>query len=290
MKKIILPLFFLLLIFPSSAFSQQNTIKLTTIIPPPINTFSRLILSPQDSTSYCTGKQNGTVFIDIGTYEPVVCMSGAPHRSNNIPWYLTQLNDIHLKDVESSAGNNFTVNMGPVLSPEFRLKLNKPTSQAGIINSIYINPDDGGVTHNFNMNLTTRGNPNAGQNHASYLDFYVGPPSGPPGSVYSGSLIYMDKRNNVLTPFGLSGFGIKANNNSSVMDIWLDINSSIAINSDMSRSPNPLYKLEIFGCNPPLPTCGNLKVSGVTLIDDGTHKADLQAQFASGGYYAILAP
>ncbi len=280
MKKIILPIFFLFLSSVSQAgpTTEKQTLKMSTVLKPPMNTVSRLQLIPQPNhTAKCNAGQlmEGTVYIDA-TNNLVVCKQRTP-TSLSSAWALDNTtNIIYLQDWTNP---NIKVGIG-ANSPTYKLEIARPTTNTpGSNNCFEVDAYD--PLQKLGMRLKTRGVPTFPLNNAAaFINFEVGT---------TGRIIYTDRRDAALTPWFPSGIGIQSITSDITIDMWMDAgngNVGIGVGADpatrvLDLARQPSTQLEVKN--------GNLKARNVYLTD-GVNTAELKTTYIAGGYYAVLAP
>lgn len=269
MKKIILPVFFLLL---SSVSHAGDSLEMSTILKPPINTFDRLQLIRQ-TTFNSKNCIDGTVFLNASN-DLTVCYNKTL-KSINSPW-VQNGNIIYLQDWNNSA---VKVGVGTT-TPDQKFEVSNPDN----FNSIQVNTLDS--EQNLGINLITRGVPTlAGGNWAAFINFNT--------PTTSGRIIYADRR-----PWGRSGLGIASaavniSDPNNIYDIWMDAENgnvglgvgAVAATQATDFDRPPAQQLEVKN--------GNLKANTVYLTQpDGSNTAELKTTYIAGRgyYYAVLAP
>ncbi len=283
MKKIILPIFFLLL----SSVSQADSLNISTVLKPPVNTFNRLQLIPKTVSSPITC-QEGTVYLDAASREVMVC-TGVIIASMHSPWSQTG-NLIFLRDWREQ---NVKVGVGTT-APKTKFEVSNDTLTPLVHNSFQINTKD--TQENLGINIITRGVPNAVTGHwAAFLYFRVSNMIPTPAT--SGRILYAKRRTALGVPWDRSGLGIAADalpiltSPNNMYDIWMDgDNGNVGIGLGvvpatraLDFAASPAQQLEVKN--------GNLKADTIFLTaPNGTQTAELKTVYTPGGYYAVLAP
>lgn len=272
MKKIILPIFFLFL----SSVSQADSLKMSTILKPPINTFNRLQLI-QRTNFNPIGCTDGTVFLDASSRNVMVCNNETLFTMSS-PWTQSG-NIIYLNDWANSA---VKVGVGTT-TPSKKLEVSRATTNfVGKINSIQIDTLDN--QQNLGINIITRGAPNPLGNWAAFINFNI-------IRATSGRIVYADRRNAAGVPWGRSGLGIASVSNTNISDIWMDAQNgnvgigvgAVAATQALDLANPPAAQLEVKN--------GDLKVNKIYLTAlNGSQTAEFKTSYTAGGYYAVLAP
>ena len=290
MKKIILPIFFLLF----SSVSQADTLNISTVLKPPINTFNRLQLVPKTYSTPSTCER-GTVFLDQATREVMVCTGGITFATIHSPWTQT-LNLIYLRDWKDQ---NVKVGVGTT-TPKTKFEVSNDTLTPLVYNSFQVATKD--TQENLGINIITRGVPNAVTGHwAAFLYFRISNILPTPAT--DGRILYAKRRTALGVPWGRSGLGIAADaipdltNSANIYDIWMDADNG---NVGIGLGAVPATRVQDFAQSPAQQLevkNGNLKADTIYFPapNGPQQRAELKATYIDniktpGGYYAVLAP
>jgi len=277
MKKIILPIFFLFL----SSVSQADSLEMSTILKPPINTFNRLQLIPKAiNPATCT---DGTVYLSL-TRDVMICNNNALSTIHS-PWS-QRGNLIYLRDWTRQV---VKVGVGTRI-PSKKFEVSNDTLIPGIPNSFQIDTRD--ANQNLGINIITRGVPTPGTpeiNSMAFLSFRI-------TAATSGRIVYYDRRNAAGVPWGRSGLGITSSPGN-IYDIWMDANNG---NVGIGLGVVPATRVQDFAQSPAQQLevkNGNLKADTIYFPapNGPQQRAELKATYIDniktpGGYYAVLAP